>query len=458
MRTGIAWFGNRRAVALCMLLVMMPLLSACTVSDTGSDKGGDARKGDEGWVSWNPTPPSHATDAAVVISSPVASGSPAGNEGAVTPTIGGKRPVLDLSRTLTSGERKKAQPDELGAVPILMYHALTSEPALVADFTRLSDDFRNDLQWLYDHDFHVITMRSLLDNTIAVPAGKHPVVLTFDDASPGQFLFVQSQNGNLVPGPTSAVGIMEAFFAEHPDFGHTAHFAFVTNYCFGLNIEFNTPGYCQQKLDFLAVHGYEIGNHTTWHDNLSALTADGVAEEVGGAAMFIDEHVKGDANMSRTLTLPYGARPDPGTHPEAAAMLTDGFTYKGKNFRINAEIEVSGGPAFSPSSADWDPFAITLFNTDDASLDQWFSAFENGDVVLYTSDGNPDTVTVPDPIPTSLADQLDPALIAAKGFTFIQYDPATGGISKPKAASARWTLPAILGQPLWVSDRVRAAG
>jgi hypothetical protein len=56
----------------------------------------------------------------------------------------------------------------------------------------------------------------------------------------------------------------------------------------------------------------------------------------------------------------------------------------------------------------------------------WLPEFESGGAILYTSDGNPDTVTVPDPLPGSLDGALDPDLIAASGKTLIQYDPGTG--------------------------------
>ncbi|HWV23995.1 MAG TPA: polysaccharide deacetylase family protein, partial [Thermomicrobiales bacterium] len=448
---------HQRAWAMCALLVLVPLLTAC---------GGSGKSDDVSWAAWSPDPtevvavaPATDVPATLAPTNPPATEIPADAPSAATeipqvaPTTAPQVASVQ-TESLSPDELRTLQPNELGAVPVLMYHAFTSDPSLVAEFTRLSDDFRDDLQWLYDHDFHVITMRDLLDNRIDIPAGKHPVVLTFDDASPGQFLFVKDENGELVPGPTSAVGIMEAFFAEHPDFGHTAHFAIVPNYCFGLDTEYNTPDYCKQKLDYLVDHGYEIGNHTSWHDNLSELTTDGVAEEVGGAAVFIDEHVQGPANLSRVLTLPYGQRPDPETHPEASALLTDGFTYKGDDIRIEAEIEVSGGPAYSPSSAKWDPFAITRFNTDDASLNQWFPAFENGDVVLYTSDGNPDTITVPDPLPSSLEGQLDPGLIASQGYQLIQYDPESGDITTASASVEDVSGP-HLTLVTWRADRLR---
>lgn len=68
--------------------------------------------------------------------------------------------------------------------------------------------------------------------------------------------------------------------------------------------------------------------------------------------------------------------------------------------------------------------SITRFNTDQASLDMWFGMFERGEVPLYTSDGNPDVVSIPDPLPTSLQNERDPGLIASKGKTLVEYPKA----------------------------------
>jgi len=341
---------------------------------------------------------------------------------------------------------REYQPNALGRIPVLMYHAFTSDPDLLDEWTRLSSDFRDDLQWLYDHDFYLISMRNLLDHQIDIPAGKHPVVLTFDDSSAGQFLFEEGENGELVPGPTSAVGIMEAFFAEHPDFGHTAHFAIVPNDCFAYDHAFNTKEFCGQKLTWLADHGYEIGNHTWWHANLAKVSYDTVVDQIGSTALFIDEHVSGDANMSRTLTLPFGARPDPGTGK--AELLDEGFVYDGEDIVLDAIIDVSGGPMYSPFSTAWDAYAISRLNTDQDSLDYWFSAMKNGDIVLFTSDGDPDTVSIPDPLLSDGDGAPDLDRIVNAGKQLITYNPESGQVlqrsgepdtSAVAGMNVRWT-------------------
>ena len=321
---------------------------------------------------------------------------------------------------------QKIQADELGVVPVMMYHAFTSDPSLVAEYVKTLDDLEGDLQWLYDHDFYVISVRSLLENRIDAPAGKHPVVLTFDDSTAGQFLLDQDAQGHYTPRAASAIGVLEAFFASHADFGHTAFFAVIPNYCFSDSEieEVNAYATCDIKIAWLAAHGYEIGNHTFTHVNLGEATPDQFAEEVGGTAQWIDKRVTGPANMSHTLVLPYGGRPDPATNPKVFAMLQDGFWYEGQQIVLNGVFDVGSGPTYSPSSSWWDAGHIERINGAPASLDYWHGAFERGDVLLYTSDGNPDTVTMPDPVPTFLDNEFDPNLIPGSGKKLVRYDTA----------------------------------
>ncbi len=50
----------------------------------------------------------------------------------------------------------------------------------------------------------------------------------------------------------------------------------------------------------------------------------------------------------------------------------------------------------------------------------------DGEVTLYTSDGDPDTVTVPDPLPSTLQNEFDPDAITASGKQLIRYNERTG--------------------------------
>ena len=83
-------------------------------------------------------------------------------------------------------------PNELGRVMILEYHKIDYPEAR---WTRTPENFRRDLATLYAKGYRLIALGDLLER-IMLPAGTTPIVLTFDDSSPGQFRYIE-QNGVL---------------------------------------------------------------------------------------------------------------------------------------------------------------------------------------------------------------------------------------------------------------------
>src|SRR3989338_3274519 len=132
-------------------------------------------------------------------------------------------------------------------------------------------------------------LNALLARRIAWPAGTTPVVLPFDDSSPGQFRYLD-RNGTPELDPKSAVGILEAFTREHPDFGRAATF-FVLPGASRPNRLFDQPLLEGRKLQFLVSRGYEIGNHTLWHANLGKYDEATVRSQVSRAQQWIQRHV-----------------------------------------------------------------------------------------------------------------------------------------------------------------------
>ena len=86
--------------------------------------------------------------------------------------------------------------------------------------------------------------------------------------------------------PKSAVGILEAFTREHPDFGRAATF-FVLPAADPPNRLFNQPAWEGHKLQYLMSHGYEIGNHTLWHANLAKYPEATVRAQLAEAQAWI---------------------------------------------------------------------------------------------------------------------------------------------------------------------------
>jgi peptidoglycan/xylan/chitin deacetylase (PgdA/CDA1 family) len=338
--------------------------------------------------------------------------------------------------TMSPADLLEHAPNELGVVPILEYHMITTDPAEEAQFIRLADDMRADLQWLYEHNFHIVPLRDVVNNSISVPAGKHPVALTFDDGTSTQFRFIENAEGELVPDPDTAIGILEEFSTAHPDFGRGGHFGLLVSNGFANPDESQEP-YLEQKVRWMVERGYEIGNHTWQHTDLTDIPTDEFMMTVAEPMIWADEMI-GDVpgNQSRILTLPYGSTPDSGLHQNQRYLMREGFTYRDQEFYIEAALLVGAEPSISPASNLWDPMWIPRIQMFDESVDFWFKEFETGGTVLYTSDGNPDTVVVPHQLPAALHAQLDSAALVEAGKMVIQYDPATGqtGIARAEVS------------------------
>ena len=289
-----------------------------------------------------------------------------------------------MARNPGSSEATGYQANELGQVLVLVYHTIDESPG---EFTRSPKQLRADLQWLYDHGFYVIPIRDYLTNNIKAPAGKRLVVLTFDDGLVSQFRYVLDASGKKMVDPDSAIGILEEFFGEHPDFGRGGLFSILPLAPFAWPDAPDQLEYAQEKLQWLLDHGYEIGDHTLGHANLGELSADEVKRELAEAVDKTREYVP-DAPVE-VIVVPFGAYP-------ADETLLQGFDYRGRQYRFAGALMAGGNPAPSPAHADFDPFYTPRIQGSDAELRKWFGYVEDNPSLIYVSDGNPDTVTIPD--------------------------------------------------------------
>lgn len=331
---------------------------------------------------------------------------------------------------LTPEERLLHQPNELAAIPVLEYHVITTDESKEADpFTRTADHMREDLQWLYDHDFYVITTREFIENRISAPAGKRPVLLSFDDGHASQFRWTDTGDNVRLIDPDTAMGVLEAFFREHPDFGRGGQFAVLSFNCFADGTTLNTIEDCPDKLRWMAANGYELVNHTAGHQDLLDVTDEEFAFQVGDPILWLNDIVQGDANLMDVIVMPYGNYPSRDLHPEQREMMRNGFTYEGHEIQLRGAFMVGANPTESPSSSEYDPLFIARIQAYQESLDHWFGTIDDGDILIHVSDGNPETITIPDPVPNSLVDQFDPDTVVSEGHQLIRYAPDTGQVS-----------------------------
>jgi len=281
--------------------------------------------------------------------------------------------------------------NELGEIMILMYHEI-GEPE--AEWVRTPDNFRRDLEVLYEEGYRLISMNDMLDGNIDVPPGTTPVVLTFDDGTEGQFRYQEDQDGELIKDedgepvldPDCAMAILKDFHEEHPDFGLEGSF-----YIFYEN-PFRQRELVERKLNELVEWGFEVGNHAYSHRNLSRLSEEEVQKELGKHVKRTREYLPG--YEVRSLALPFGAWPS----PESLAVSG---SYEGMEYQHEAILEVGWYPANSPFHQDFDPLSLPRVRASEMKVDgtgihDRIEQYRNHPERRYISDGNPDTIAVPE--------------------------------------------------------------
>jgi peptidoglycan/xylan/chitin deacetylase (PgdA/CDA1 family) len=330
----------------------------------------------------------------------------------VTPT---PTPVAEFISYTTAGARA----NELGRFPILMFHAFVYEEANTDEWTLTFDQFREQLDWLVANDFVMVGLNSIIDRNIAIPAGKRPVVLTFDDASAGQFRLRASKDGGYEVNPDTAVGVLEEYRQKYPEFAGPAFFAVLPYNCFQFEGDDGDPSTCEDRLTWLVDHGYEIGNHTMGHQNLTDVPIDVFKEQIVEPIQWFAERIEGPNDLSNVLVLPFGAYP---AQENFRALLFDGFWLDGEYFVPSLVLEVGGGPARAPYSVDW-ATNLSRYNTEPEVFRYWADQIESGEVAVYVSDGSVETVTVPE----GWVESLDQDLIRKDGrrITVQMTEPAT---------------------------------
>ena len=278
--------------------------------------------------------------------------------------------ALPRSRSPDDPVRSGLEPNELGVVPVLMYHQLLADGG--GDYDLTPDEFRAELERLHEAGYRPVTASALATGKIDLPRGATPVVLTFDDSTTSQAALLP--NGRI--DPESAVGIMLEFARDHADFRPAGTF-YVNRAPFGADPR---AGELVQRL--LAL-GFELGNHTLDHapprraDRRGRAAADRAREppDSGAGARRRD---RDDRASLRPAARPARAR------PQAAPGTARAIDFAGA-FLAGAE------PSPSPVSRSFEPGEIPRIRTDPADLlngsSDWLARLEASPALRYVSDG-----------------------------------------------------------------------
>lgn len=284
-------------------------------------------------------------------------------------------------------------PNELGRIPILEYHLITDRESR---WSVSREHFRRDLEMLYARGYRPVTVADLVDKKLDLPAGLSPVVITFDDASPSQFRYVE-HGDSLVIDSTSALGIWLDFHRTHPDWGNKAVFCVLPGAAAGhaffgdKDIEGQKTQWRMRKLRFLASQGFELCDHTLWHANLGKYSDDVVQEQIARGQLAIDSAVAG--YRVRTFALPLGVWPKNRALAQAGAWR-DPKTGRDVRYAFDAILEVAGGPARSPYDPTFDALRLPRVEVFADALERTLDQLDRGDM-RYVSDGNPATIARP---------------------------------------------------------------
>ncbi|MFD0378520.1 polysaccharide deacetylase family protein, partial [Streptomyces sp. NPDC127112] len=264
--------------------------------------------------------------------------------------------------------------NELGQVPVLMYHQLTEKPASVYD--RTPADFRAELERLAREDYVPVTARDFQTGRIDIPAGTHPVVLTFDDSTNSQVRL----GADGAPAPDTAVAILAETAKKHPAFKPVATFF--------VNADAFSATGSAKALTWLKDHGYEVANHTGRHENLRSLDRAGAERAISAGQQAIERAAPGTRVTS--LALPFGAMPEPA-----------GTAVRGTGYHYDGVYLVGANPSVSPFAKDFTPGAIPRIRSagpkdEDAEFgsSRWLDKLAAGHS-RYVSDGDPATVAFP---------------------------------------------------------------
>jgi hypothetical protein len=285
--------------------------------------------------------------------------------------------------------------NELGLVPIMMYHGIVDLKNEETKYTggnvdkdgysRTTEAFRNDLEMYYQSGFRMIRLIDYINGNIDTELGYSPIVLTFDDGNNNINILGVDENNNLIIDPNCAVGILEEFKDKYPDFNVTATFL-LNKYLFGKKLN-------KEILIWLVDNGYDIGNHTKDHLDFSQISINETKKQVSYMYKLYDEIIPEE--YVNVLSLPYGS-PYTTTHFNFNYIASG--EYEGYKYNNEGMLRVGWEPEVSPYDRMFNPLFIKrvrAYDNDGKNFDIEM-VFKSLETKKYISDGDSNTIVVRD--------------------------------------------------------------
>ena len=319
----------------------------------------------------------------------------------------------EKKKELTTEDYIANNVDELGETPIMMYHGIHNKKNSDTDYTggnvdkdgyqRTAEAFRNDLDFYYENGYRMIRLTDFVDGEINVELGKSPIVLTFDDGLENNIKVTGlDSKGEIIIDPNSAVGILEEYKKKYPDFNVTATF-FVNGGLFGQE-EYN-----EKILKWMVKHGYDIGNHTYSHVDFTKVDGEKSKKEVGSVYEILEEIIPG--KYVNIVALPFGS-PYKYNHDNMQYILnTD---YNRKNYKTKAALRVGWKAENSPFDENFESTflkRIRAYDNEGVEFDIEMN-FKLLEKTRYISDGDKDTIAVPESKKDSIGNAYSKKIIS----------------------------------------------
>ena len=302
--------------------------------------------------------------------------------------------------------------NELGTVPIMMYHGIVDMKSSETEYTggnvdkdgynRTAEAFREDLEFYYQNGYRMVRLTDYIDGNIDVEYGKSPIILTFDDGNKNNLKVTGlDEDGNIIIDENSAVGILESFKEKYPDYNVTATF-FVNG---GL---FNQPEYNEKILKWLVENGYDVGNHTENHLDIKKSSSEQVNKEIVSVYKQLDEIIP--EKYVNIIALPFGS-PYNKEHENFRYVLNS--TYNDTTYETKAALRVGWDAEYSPFDKDFDPTFLKRCraydnNGKDFDIEMVFKLLETK---RYISDGNVSTIVTSEKNSSKISDNVNKEVI-----------------------------------------------
>ncbi len=298
------------------------------------------------------------------------------------------------SAPMTAAQAEAIGANELGQVLTVVYQDIGIEGN---DTYRTPDDLRADIALLQKKGFFPITVKDLVSGNIDIPAGKSPVVITFDGSRPGQYRIMDE--GSI--DPECAVGILQKA-AESKDWAARASFFCLLDVTPNENELFGQPERQKEKLHNLVEWGYEVGSNTVTGLDLSTASSADVQKELAQSKHTLEDKIGGTYSVT-SLAVPLGK------FPESEAILAEG-QYDDISYAYTAAVgldDENAGLVLSPFSDLFNPLRIPRVKGNAAAIQAAIDAFNKHPELRYISDGDPTTVSAPKNLASELGKPKD---------------------------------------------------